>query len=77
MAGKISKASKAQMSEDAKRERRWKVEGALSTIQRYNEIIEDKSLMKEVAKEAKKTADLAIKVQNSFLEKSKEIKFGK
>jgi hypothetical protein len=37
---------------DKKEQRRWEVESAMSTIKRYNDIMKDKSLMRDVKKAA-------------------------
>lgn len=42
---KISKSSRNQ-------ERQWKIESAMSTINRYNELVSDRSLMRDVQKKA-------------------------
>lgn len=39
-------------SPDAKREQQWKVESAMRTINEYNNILKDKSLMTQVKKAA-------------------------
>ena len=43
-----SKISKPSMSQ----ERQWEIESAMSTIQRYNDILKNKELMSEVKKKA-------------------------
>jgi hypothetical protein len=45
---KIKKASAVPMDQD----RQWKVESAMNTILRYNELMADKALMSDVQKKA-------------------------
>jgi hypothetical protein len=74
MAKKKTNMSKPMIEE----EKKWKIESALRTIKDYNELVKDKSLMKEVAKRAKEVAAEAASIAGgSFIEPNKEVKFGK
>jgi hypothetical protein len=66
---KIKKASITPMDQD----RQWKVESAMNTILRYNELMADKALMSDVQKKAQSqlnTVNSTLKMGGKVAKKS-------